>query len=55
MDKFIDEMTESLRKSHTEESKVWANKRDVYDDIMGKMKTWMKERSQYLNTEINKF
>ncbi len=54
MDIFIDEMATQLEKSQTENFEVWNNRLN-YKEQITKMKSWLKERTEYMNTEINKY
>ncbi|KAA6341325.1 hypothetical protein EZS27_010860 [termite gut metagenome] len=54
IDIFIQEMGIYLQKSTIENKEVWTHNLDHADQI-NKMRTWLKERIAYLDTQINKF
>ena len=54
LDSFIDQMYEKLKLSQEENFSVWKNDL-VYADQISKMKSWLKQRINYLDVEINKY
>jgi hypothetical protein len=54
MNSFIDVIASSLEKSQAENFKVWPNGLS-YSDQISKMKHWLEQRIEYMNTEINKY
>jgi spore coat protein CotH len=54
MEMFMDEMAALLDKSQEANFKVWQWKKYGYRKEIERMKTWWRERIEYLNTEINR-
>jgi spore coat protein CotH len=55
METFIDQMAALLEESAEANSKVWWWNKVDYQKEIERMKTWWRERINYLNTEINQF